>query len=66
MCTKICIFNKKIQNKTLQHAVMSIYKRPAECFSHADIFDILVCGEAFDKHCNHLDWDMLDQTGQGN
>lgn len=37
---------------------------PAECFSHACIFDVLVCGETLDEHCDHLDWDVLDQAGQ--
>lgn len=39
---------------------------PAECFSHACIFDILVCGETLDKNCYHLDRDVLDQAGKGN
>ncbi len=37
---------------------------PAECFSHACIFDIMVCGETLDKHCDHLHRDVLNQAGQ--
>lgn len=39
---------------------------PAECFSHVCVSDVLVCGEALDKHCDHLDRDMLNQAGQCN
>lgn len=39
---------------------------PAERFSHAGIFDILVCGETLDKDCDHLHRDVLDQAGQSN
>lgn len=39
---------------------------PAECFSHACIFDVLVCSEALDEHCDHLHRDVLHQTGKSN
>lgn len=39
---------------------------PAECFSHACVLDIVVCGETLDKHCDHMDGDVLDQAGQSN
>lgn len=39
---------------------------PAECFSHACVFDIMVRGETLDKHVDHLDGDVLDQAGQSN
>lgn len=37
---------------------------PAERFSHACVFNILVCGETLDEHCDHLDGDVLHQAGQ--
>lgn len=41
-------------------------RSPAECFSHACIFDIVVCGETLDEHRDHLDGDVLHQAGQSN
>ena len=38
---------------------------PAEGFSHAGVFHIVVCGETLDQHGDHLDRDVLHQAGQG-
>lgn len=44
---------------------MNVWGLPAERFSHARVFDILVCGETLDEHGDHLDGDVLDQAGKG-
>lgn len=38
---------------------------PAEGFSHAGVFHIVVRGETLDQHGDHLDGDVLHQAGQG-
>lgn len=43
-----------------------VLRLPAERFRHTRIPHILVCGKAFDKHCDHLYRNMLDEAGQSN
>lgn len=56
-----------LQNTTWKQAFFSgVLGLPAKRFRHTRILHILVCGEAFDEHCDHLHRNVLDEAGQSN
>lgn len=63
-CTTLCCTVARRETVGQSRKWSERQSRPAERLGHAGVFDVLVSGEALDEDCDHLQRDVLHQTGQ--